>query len=199
MYFVASKWLDNITYNTKNLNHRFRRSKSFKAKNQREYLRLVLPEDYIPDRAYSYIMNTVLVCVSLCTGMPLLIMILALSLFMAGLVERHKLAAYCKKPPVLNYKYLQLAAWILYLALIFHILFAIAMLGSTIVFLKSTKENAVAKGKIFDGTNFGVCLLIMRNLFLYAINNLNHTNYNTSKINYNYPSVLIFALTIPYS
>lgn len=116
---------------------RLRHNKAFKQNNQRDFLNLLLPRHYNFFWGYSNAINIILVSFSFSSGIPLLLPLCAIGLFLIFLVEKYKIKNYCRKPPTLNHRFIQISIFFLFLALFFHLFFSILMLGSATIFGKS--------------------------------------------------------------
>lgn len=77
----------------------------------------------------------------------------ALFLIVFTITEKYKMIHYCKKPPRLSHKFVQISTIVLSIGLCLHLIFSILMLGSPYIFNESTSSTLLLENTFRTGSS----------------------------------------------
>jgi hypothetical protein len=70
------------------------------AKTMREYIQHSTPEHFDIEKRFALVLNIVLISLALCGGIPIMILIISVSIFILFFSEKYVFTTYTKKPPM---------------------------------------------------------------------------------------------------
>jgi hypothetical protein len=126
----------------------FRNIRASRAKTMAEYIELKKPLDFGLEKRFALLLNIFFISIILSSGIPLMILISSVTMFILFHVEKYIFIKYTKKPPIYTEAIMKLINWFLPLAPLLSIGLTIYILGNQDLFPTNGRYSSNQKYRV---------------------------------------------------